>query len=79
MQPIKVCVIQQEFPSFELISCFGVFALSRDTTDDEHMDSLKINSFARLAKAFGVDHLQLMDDFRILMPLAHQTKFPTRL
>ena len=68
---LSICVVKQEYPDYELVSCFGVLLLSTEHTagclslsDDQE------RSLARLAKSFELDVGQLADEFRLLSPLA---------
>ena len=68
---LSICVVKQEYPDYELVSCFGVLSLSIEhtagcwsLTDDQ------ARSLARLAKAFELDFGQLADEVRLLSPLA---------
>ena len=68
---LSICVLKQEYPDYELVSCFGVLSLDMETSagcfslsDDQE------RSLARLAKAFKLDFRQLVEEFRLLSPLA---------
>ena len=68
---LSICVIKQEYPDYELVSCFGVLSLDKDTSARcFSLSDGQERNLARLAKAFKLDFRALVDEFRLLSPLA---------
>ena len=69
---LAICVIKHEYPDYELVSSFGALFLSADDKDCEQtkITPCAERSFGRLAKSFKVDVRDLIDEFRLVKPLA---------